>query len=274
MSDEKVTDDINFKDLDTFYEDTICGITFFISRYIDRPYMYYSTIIIDEKYSDVINFFNTDLCNRHFLNNEKLPEIIKATYGIDNSSMELTFKHSNFKRIKLESINVINEILKAKKITTYESPMIKGSGMTEDFYNQIRRLRTVSSDFDSPEMERIYYESGRRYVNLTDSSILGVKLESYLIRYKDYYFTIFHLDERHRKAGLFGYYFIALVIANDNISEDKLKKIFGDKYYGIYKKENDEKLHKDYKYHIIKTDFEWNRDDAENWFKEEIDKLK
>ena len=123
-------------------------------------------------------------------------------------------------------------------------------------------------------MERIYYESGRRYVNLTDESILGVKLESHLIRYKDYYFTIFHLDERHRKAGLFGYYFIALVATNDNISEDKMKKLFGDDYYGIYKKENDEKLHKDYKYHIVKTDFEWNRDDAENWFKEEINKLK
>lgn len=147
-------------------------------------------------------------------------------------------------------------------------------GLTKDFLSQIVRLRTSGPDFSSPEMERYYYESGRRYVNLTDESILGVKLESYLIRYKDYYFTIFHLDERHRKAGLFGYYFIALVITNNNISTDKLKELFGDKYYGIYKKENDEKLHKDYKYHVIKTDFEWNRDDAENWFKEEIDKLK
>ena len=274
MSDEKVIDDIDFKDLETFYEDTICDITFFVSRYVNRPYIFYSTIVIDDQYSDVINFFNTNLCNRHFLDNEKLPKIIKAIPRIDNRTMWLTFKQSDFKRIKMESINVINEILKAKKITTYESSIINGSGVTKDFYDQIIRRRTARPDFDSPEMEKAYYELGRRYVKLSDESILGVKLESYLIRYKDYYFTIFHLDERHRKAGLFGYYFIALVITNDGISADKLKKIFGDKYYGIYKKENDEKLHKDYKYHVIKTDIEWNRDDAENWFKEEIDKLK
>lgn len=148
------------------------------------------------------------------------------------------------------------------------------SGLTKDYYKQLRKIRSHAPDFTIPEMERVYYETGRRYVNLIDNSILGVKLESYLIRHRDYYFTIFHLDERHRKAGLFGYYFIALVITNDGISEDKLKKMFGDKYYGIYKKENDEKLHKDYKYHVIKTDIEWNRDDAEKWFKEEIDKLK
>ena len=146
--------------------------------------------------------------------------------------------------------------------------------LTEEYYEQLRKIRFNGPDFSSPEMERLYYELGRRYVNLTNGSILGVKLESYLIRYEDYYFTIFRLDERHRKDGLFGYYFVALVVSNNNISEDNLKKLFGDKYYGIYRKENDEKLHKDYKYHIIKTDFEWNRDDVENWFKEEINKLK
>lgn len=147
-------------------------------------------------------------------------------------------------------------------------------GFTEDFYDHIRRIREIGPDFTSPEMERLYYENGRRYVKISDNSILGVKLESYLMRYKDYYFTIFHLDERHRKDGLFGYYFVALVATNNSLSEEKLSKLFGDRYYGLYKKENDEKLHKDYKYHIIKTDFEWNRDDAENWFKKEIDKLK
>ena len=145
---------------------------------------------------------------------------------------------------------------------------------TEEFYDQVRRIRTNGPDFSSPEMERIYYENGRRYINISDDSILGVKMESYLMRYKDYYFTIFYLDERHRKEGLFGYYFVALVATNDNISEEKLSNIFDDKYYGLYRKENDDNLHKDYKYYIVKTDIEWNRDDAENWFKEEINKLK
>ena len=118
MSDEKETDDINFKDLATFYEDTICGITFVISRYPNKSYMYYySTIIIDKEYSDIINFFDTNLCNRHFLDNEKLPEIIKAIPGFDNRSMELTFKQSDFKRIVL----VITEILKAKEMTASEN---------------------------------------------------------------------------------------------------------------------------------------------------------
>ena len=265
MGDEEEILDINFKDLISFYEDTICGITFVISRYPNKSYMYYySTIIIDKEYSDIINFFDTNLCNRHFLDNEKLPKIIQVIPGVDNNSMMLTFKHLSFKRIKLESINVINEILREKRTHKSEN----------ESRLQIVRQRNVGPDFSSPEMEKTYYESGRRYVNLIDGSILGVKLESYLIRYRDYYFTIFHLDERHRKAGLFGYYFIALVITNDDISEGKMKELFGDKYYGIYKKENDEKLHKDYKYHVIKTDFEWNRDDAENWFKEEINKLK
>lgn len=147
-------------------------------------------------------------------------------------------------------------------------------GLTEEFYDQIRRLRTNGPDFTSPEMERVYYENSRKYIKISDDSILGVKLESYLIRYKDYYFFIFHLDERHRKDGLFGYYFVALVISNPNISEEKIMELFGDKYFGIYRKENDDKVHKDYRFYVIKTDFEWNIDDVENWFKEEIDKLK
>lgn len=145
---------------------------------------------------------------------------------------------------------------------------------TEEFYRQVESIRNPGPDFTSPEMERIYYENGRKYIKLSDNSILGVKLESYLHRYKDYYYIIIHLDERHREEGLFGYYFIALVISNPNVSEDKISDIFRNKYFGIYRKENDEKLHKDYKYYIIKTDFEWNGDDAEEWFKNEIDKLK
>lgn len=145
---------------------------------------------------------------------------------------------------------------------------------TEEYYRQVESIRNPGPDFSSPEMERIYYEMGRKYIKVSDKSILGVKMESYLHRYKDYYYTIVHLDERHREEGLFGNYFVALVISNPNISEDKISDIFGDKYFGIYKKANDDSINKDYKYHIIKTDFEWNRDDAEDWFKHEIDKLK
>lgn len=145
---------------------------------------------------------------------------------------------------------------------------------TEEFLMQVKSIRNIGPDFTSPEMERLYYEGGRRYVNISDKSILGVKLETYLTRYIDYYFSIFYLDERHKKDGLFGYYFIALVISNPGITEERIVDIFGDKYFGIYRKENDDKIHKDYKYHIIKTDFEWRVDDVEDWFKEEIDKLK
>lgn len=144
---------------------------------------------------------------------------------------------------------------------------------TEEFLMQVKSIRNIGPDFSSSEMERLYYEGGRRYVNILDKSILGVKLETYLTRYRDYYFSIFHLDERHKKDGLFDYYFIALVISNPGITEERIVDIFGDKYFGIYRKENDEKIHKDYKYHIIKTDFEWRVDDVEDWFKKEIDKL-
>lgn len=149
MGDEEEILDINFKDLISFYEDTICGITFVISRY-PKSYMYYystmfyySTIIIDKEYSDIINFFDTNLCNRHFLDNEKLPKIIQVVPGVDDNSMMLTFKHLSFKKIKLESINVINEILREKGIhkTENESRL------------QIVRQRNVGPDFSSPEME-------------------------------------------------------------------------------------------------------------------------
>ena len=272
-SDENATRDINFKDLISFYEDKICDITFVISRY-PMSNIFYSTILLDEKYLDVINFYNKDLRNTHFLDNEKLPKIIAVTPWYGTHSTGLTFEYPNFKRIKSESINVINEILKTKEMNTMENEDFGMGGFTEDFYNHIRRIREIGPDFTNPEMERLYYENGRRYIKISDNSVLGVKLESYLIRYKDYYFTIFHLDERHRKDGLFGYYFVALVATNNSISEEKLLELFGNEYYGIYRKENDEKLHKEYKYHIIKTDFEWNRDDAENWFKNKIDKLK
>ena len=144
---------------------------------------------------------------------------------------------------------------------------------TEDFYLQIKRLRSKAPDFRDPEMERSYYENSRKYSKISDGSVLGVKLETYLRRYKDYYFTIFHLDERHRKDGLFDNYFVALIISNSNITEEIISDIFGDKYFGIYRKENDENLHKDYRYFIIKSEFEWNVDHVEEWFREEIDRV-
>ena len=113
MSDEIKVSDINFKDLISFYDDKIDDITFVISKY-KKSCMFYSTILLDKKYADVINFFDTNLENRHFLDNKKLPVIIKSILGYDDLFIELTFECPNFKRIKLESINVINEILREK----------------------------------------------------------------------------------------------------------------------------------------------------------------
>ena len=61
-SGENATHDINFKDLISFYEDKIGDITFVISRY-PMSNIFYSTILLDEKYLDVINFYNKDLHN-------------------------------------------------------------------------------------------------------------------------------------------------------------------------------------------------------------------